>query len=129
MRWFESSRPSSVTGAPFGDRLPRVLDAFARGDLEEAAGYFSAEAEYREAGAEAVRGREEIAAHFARYAAAGPAWRFEVDEVVRDGDRACVVYRFLVAGGAGEPWRERAGCATVHLDRDGLIAAWREYRG
>ncbi|MBV9440285.1 MAG: nuclear transport factor 2 family protein [Candidatus Eremiobacteraeota bacterium] len=108
--------------------LEALLDAFTRHDVAAAEELFAPAAEYREAGRAAVRGREAIAQHFAAFAAHA-AWRFAVDDVIRDGDRACVVYRFALSEGAGAPWRERAGCATVRLDAQGLIAAWREYEG
>jgi ketosteroid isomerase-like protein len=119
--------PDAVTGAPAA--LASVLDAFARGDLAAAAAAFAADATYREAGKPAVRGRDAVAAHFARFAESGAAWRFLVDDVIADGDRACVVYRFAVAGGDGEAWRERAGCALVRFDGRGQITQWREYEG
>ena len=49
--------------------------------------------------------------------------------MIAEGARACVVYRFAVGGGDGEPWRERAGCATVRFDERGQIEEWREYEG
>ncbi|MBV8643484.1 MAG: nuclear transport factor 2 family protein [Candidatus Eremiobacteraeota bacterium] len=111
------------------DSLTALLDAFARGDLSTAAGCFSADATYREPSRTALAGREAIAAHFARFAASGVAWTFTVDEVIANGARACVVYRFTASGGDGEPRRERAGCAVVRIDERGEIAEWREYEG
>lgn len=84
---------------------------------------------YREARREAVHGRAAIAQHFARFTASEVAWQFVVDDVIATPDRACVVYRFILAEGQGEPRRERAGCALVHLDACGQIAEWREYEG
>jgi ketosteroid isomerase-like protein len=115
---------TSATGA-----LATVLDAFARGDLAAAAAEFAEHAVYREARKPGVRGQPAVAAHFARFAASGTAWRFLVDDVIVDGDRACVVYRFAVPGGDGTGWLERAGCALVRLDGRGHIAEWREYEG
>ncbi len=109
--------------------LDRVLAAYASGDLARAAAGFAPDAVYREARKQPVRGRQAIAAHFERFAARGARWSFALDEVIADGDRACVVYRFGLSGGPGEPLRERAGCATVRLDGSGLIAEWREYEG
>ncbi len=109
------------------DGLATVLDAFARRDLDAAAACFAAGATYREARREPIVGRAAIAAHFARFAAAAPAWRFDAEDVIGGGDRACVVYRFSTPGGAGGPWRERAGCAVVQLDERGEILEWREY--
>jgi ketosteroid isomerase-like protein len=110
------------------DALATLLDAFERRDLAAAAGCFADDAAYREPRKAPVLGRVAIAAHFARFAAAGRDWRFEVDEVISNGQRACVVYRFA-AGGGGESSRERAGCATVRFDVHGRIAEWREYDG
>lgn len=111
------------------DALVTVLDAFSSGRLDAAAACFADDATYREVRGSSLRGRPAIAEHFRRFAALGHAWRFTVDDVMHDGDRACVVYRFASAEGAGEPWRERAGCATVRLGTSGLIAEWREYQG
>jgi len=115
---------TSATGS-----LASVLTAFARGDLSAAAAGFAEHAVYREARKPALRGQAAVAAHFARFAASGAAWRFDVDDVIADGDRACVVYRFAVPGGNGEAWAERGGCALVRLDEHGQIAEWREYEG
>jgi hypothetical protein len=109
--------------------LAAVLDLFTAGRLDGAAASFSEEATYQEARNEPIRGRAAIAAEFARYAEAGVLFSVEVDEVIVDGKHACVEYRFKVRRGAAEPWRERAGCATVRFDERGLIASWREYEG
>ncbi len=108
--------------------LANVLDAFARRDLAAAAAEFAEDATYREARKPAVHGRAAVAAHFARYAASATAWEFLVDDVIAQGERACVVYRFAVEGD-GEARLERAGCALVRLDLRGHIAEWREYEG
>ena len=52
-----------------------------------------------------------------------------MDDVIADGDRACVVYRFVLSEGDGKGRLERAGCALVRLDGRGHIAEWREYEG
>jgi ketosteroid isomerase-like protein len=111
------------------DGLAAVLAAFARGDLSAAAAGFGEHATYREARKPALRGQAAVAAHFARFAASGAAWAFLVDDVIADGDRACVVYRFESPGGDGKGRIERAGCALVRLDGRGQIAEWREYEG
>ena len=108
------------------DALATLLDAFERRDLAGAAGCFADDAAYREPRKAPVLGRAAITAHFARFAAAGRDWRFEVDEIITNGRRACVVYRYAAEGG-GEVGRERAGCATVRFDVHGRIAEWREY--
>lgn len=110
------------------DALATVLDAFARRDLGAAAACFATDATYREARREPIVGRAAIAAHFAHFAAGTAAWHFEAGEVIRNGARACVVYRFSASGGEGGPWRERAGCAVVRLDERGEISEWREYQ-
>jgi ketosteroid isomerase-like protein len=109
--------------------LTALLDAFARADLAGAAASFAEDATYNEARKAAVRGRAAIEAEFARFEATGIPFRFTVDEVIAEGTRACVVFRFAVGGGDGEPWRERAGCATVRFDERGQIHEWREYEG
>jgi ketosteroid isomerase-like protein len=111
------------------EALAPVLDAFARGELNGVADRFAPDAVYREARKAAIRGRGAIEAEFARFAATGVPFRFVVDDVIADGDRACVIYRFAVPGGTGEPWRERAGCAVVRFDDRAQITEWREYEG
>jgi limonene-1,2-epoxide hydrolase len=111
------------------DGLATVLAAFARGDLGAAAAGFGERATYREARKPALHGQAAVAAHFARFAASGTAWEFLVDDVIADGDRACVVYRFATLGGDGTGRLERAGCALVRLDGRGHITEWREYEG
>lgn len=112
---------------PLVPALACVLDAFARRAPAEALAAFAADALYQEARKAPLRGRDAIGSHFARFAAAGRDWRFVVDDVIAQDRRACVIYRFGVSEGQGEPVRERAGCATVRLDDRGLIAEWREY--
>ncbi len=111
------------------DAVETVLAAFESGALSDAAACFAADATYREARSDPLRGRAAIAAWFAGFAASGTTWRFTVDDVIRDGARACVAYRFAVSRGAADPARERAGCAIVRVDDCGLIAEWREYEG
>jgi hypothetical protein len=106
-----------------------VLDAFSRGSVDGVAERFAETGAYCEARAAPVLGRDAIAARFARFAAGGVPFRFSVDDVFTSGSRACVVYRFATPGGAGEPWRERAGCAIVRFEECGQIAEWREYEG
>jgi ketosteroid isomerase-like protein len=109
--------------------LAPLLDALARGELNGAAEHFAEDAVYREPRKPPFRGRAAIAAEFARFTATGVPFRFIVDDVIANGNRACVVYRFAVAGGAGEPWRERAGCAVVRFDERAQITEWLEYEG
>jgi hypothetical protein len=116
-----------VTGVAGG--LATVLAAFARGDLIAAAAGFGERAAYRELRKPALLGQAAVAAHFARFSESGAVWEFVVDDVIADGDRACVVYRFIGPGGDGQGRLERAGCALVRLDGRGQIAEWREYEG
>ncbi|MDQ6943506.1 MAG: nuclear transport factor 2 family protein [Candidatus Eremiobacteraeota bacterium] len=116
-----------MTGVSGG--LAAVLAAFTRGDLAAAAAVFAEHATYREARKPPVHGQAAVAAHFAAFAALETAWEFLVDDVIVDGDRACVVYRFALPGGDGKVRLERAGCALVRLDGRGQIAEWREYEG
>jgi uncharacterized protein (TIGR02246 family) len=108
--------------------LQSLIDAWRKGDALRAAAHFAQGGEYGEAGGAPLAGRDALVAHFTRFFRDGPRWRFDVDDVILEGDRACVVYRFAVEG-AGGIWRERAGCAIVTFDHDGAIAAWREYEG
>ena len=107
--------------------IHELIGAWRGADAQRAAMFFCEDGVYHEAGHEAILGREQIAAHFARFFRDGPAWRFEADEFVVEGERAAVRYRFFVKG-EGSGWRERAGCAVVHR-RDGSIEVWREYHG
>lgn len=111
------------------DGLTVLVEAFRRGDLPAAAACFAPDGVYREANGAPILGRDAIALHFARFAAAPIAWDLAVDDVIREGSRASVVYRFRMAKGASEPERERAGCAIVRLDESGQIVEWREYAG
>ncbi len=105
-----------------------LIDAWRTGDALRAAAHFTQDGSYLEAGRPALVGREALVDHFVRFFRDGPQWRFEADDLIVEGDRACVVYRFAVEGSSGV-WRERAGCAIVTFDPSGAIAAWREYEG
>jgi ketosteroid isomerase-like protein len=142
MRWFESSHPSnalrkySLVCSDSGSSVstePAYLDAmvqaFVEGDLVRAGACFADDAVYREIRRTPVHGRAAIAEHFAAFTASGVAWQFVLDDLIVAADRACVVYRFIMAEGQDRPGRERAGCALVHLDARGQIAEWREYEG
>jgi predicted SnoaL-like aldol condensation-catalyzing enzyme len=110
------------------ERLQGLIDAWRRGDALRAAAYFVEGGEYGEAGRAPITGRSALVEHFTRFFRDGPRWRFDLDDMILEGDRGCVVYRFAVEG-AGGVWRERAGCAIVTFDPNGAIAAWREYEG
>ena len=107
--------------------LRSLLDAFAARDLNRALACFEEDAFYREASGSVTAGRAAIAARFAAFAAHGRGWEFHVDDVIADGLRACVVYRFALAEGEAAARRERAGVALVHMGVHDLIAEWREY--
>ena len=126
MRWFESSHPSFAMSAP---ALAAALAAFERGDVESALPRFSKNCVYREPHKEPLVGRDAIAAHWNAFVTTGVRWRFNVDRVIAEGDAACVVYRFAIAKGEGDAWRERAGCAVIRIGARGLIEEWREYDG
>jgi ketosteroid isomerase-like protein len=116
---------ATVISGPF----KQALDAFVSGDLSQAADCFAEDAVYRELRRAPVTGRAAIAEHFARFASSGAAWRFVVEDVIVDEDRACVTFVFSMSEGTSQSMRERAGCAIVHLDARGQIAEWREYEG
>jgi limonene-1,2-epoxide hydrolase len=107
--------------------VDELISAWRSNDAQRAAAFFAPQGRYHESGREPVAGRDRIAAHFTRFFRDGPPWRFEVDDVLVDGDRAAVAFRFAVKGD-GQPWRERAGCAWIRL-AGGLVDEWREYYG
>lgn len=106
--------------------IDELIAAWQSGDAVRASAFFAPEGEYVESGA-SILGREAILAHFRRFFRDGPSWHFEADEIVTEGDRAALAFRFSIKGAEGA-WSERAGCALVHR-RDGLIVQWREYDG
>ncbi len=108
------------------DLIDELVGAWQSGDAHRAAAFFAPDGVYHEAGREPIAGREAIFAHFARFFRDGPAWRFDIDELIVEGERAAVRYRFAV--NTGGTWRSRDGCAIVHR-ADGLVALWREYQG
>jgi uncharacterized protein (TIGR02246 family) len=111
--------------------LESLFAAWRAGDALRSAAHFAPDATYRETGHEPIEGRAAIVAHFTRFFRDGPQWRFDVDEIVVEGERAAVRYRFALAGipdGSGSGWQEKPGCAFVTF-RDGTVAEWREYQG
>ncbi|MDP9110084.1 MAG: ester cyclase [Candidatus Eremiobacteraeota bacterium] len=109
------------------DLVGGLVDAWQTGDAHRAAAFFAIDGVYHEAGHEPIVGREAIYNHFVRFFRDGPRWRLAVDEVLGGGERGAVVYTFAFEG-AGNAWRERAGCAVVTL-QGGLVGLWREYQG
>lgn len=106
--------------------IEELVSAWQSGDALRASAFFSADAVYHESGRQPVRGREAIAAYFTRFFRDGPPWRFEISDVLVDGDRAAVAYTFgALHDGA---WRMGEGCALVRRE-GGSIVEWREYHG
>lgn len=109
------------------ERLENLFAAWRTGDALRSGAHFAPGATYREANREPLLGRDAIVGHFTKFFRDGPRWEFYADDLLVDGDRAAVRYRFAVAAGEGA-WRERSGCAFVTF-ADGTIAEWREYEG
>ncbi|MGB6986545.1 MAG: nuclear transport factor 2 family protein [Candidatus Aquilonibacter sp.] len=106
--------------------IEELVGAWQSGDAHRAAAFFAPEGIYHESGREPLVGREAIFAHFVRFFRDGPAWRFNIDDVIVDGEHAAVSYRFEInIDGA---WRRNDGCAIVHR-ADGLVVLWREFQG
>ena len=107
--------------------IDELVSAWQANDALRASAFFAPDGTYHESGRLPIVGREAIFAHFQRFFRDGPPWRFEVDEVIAEGDRAAVAYRFFVKAETGD-WLERSGCALVRR-AGGLIETWREYHG
>jgi len=105
--------------------LASLFAAWQSGDALRAAAHFAPDAAYREAGREAIVGRDAIVRHFTMFFRDGPAWKFHVDDVLTVGERAAVRYRFEIADATGN-WRSKEGCAFATV-RDGTLTEWREY--
>ena len=106
--------------------VDELVRAWTAGDALRASAFFAADGVYHESGREPVRGRDAIATYFARFFRDGPPWRFEISDVLIDGDRAAVAYTFGTQHDGA--WLMRDGCALVRLG-GGLIVEWREYHG
>ena len=109
------------------DTLASLFHAWRDGDALRASAHFTADATYQEAKHEAVVGREAIVAHFVRFFRDGPQFEFNVDDVIIEGDKAAVGYRFRIEA-FGATWIEKPGCALVRFN-EGAIAEWREFEG
>jgi uncharacterized protein (TIGR02246 family) len=107
--------------------IEELVSAWLANDALRACAFFAPDGVYHESGRAPIVGREAIFAHFQRFFRDGPPWRFEVDDVLVEGDRAAVAYRFATKNATGD-WQERAGCALVRR-AGGLIEEWREYHG
>ena len=108
------------------ETIEELVGAWQANDAHRAAAFFALDGVYHESGGEPIVGREAIFAHFARFFRDGPAWRFEIDEVIVEEERAAVCYRFGV--NRNGTWSMSGGCAMVHGENS-LIKQWREYRG
>ncbi len=106
--------------------IEELVGAWQANDAHRAAAFFAPDGVYHEWGREPIVGREAIFAHFARFFRDGPAWRFEIDEVIVEDERAAVAYRF--GTNSDGTWNMRNGCALVRYEQS-LITQWREYRG
>jgi hypothetical protein len=108
--------------------LDAVIEAWRASDPVTAGSFFAPYARYEEFHRTPIVGRDAIVDHFTRFLLHGPAWRFELDDLIVEEPVGCLVYRFSIEGADGK-WHERAGCAVARFNVDGEIAAWREYEG
>ena len=106
--------------------IEELVEAWQANDALRASAFFAPDGAYHESGREPIVGREAILTHFARFFRDGPAWRFEIEEIVVEGDTAAVGYRFST--NRGGTWNTSAGCALVRRDGDSIVQ-WREYHG
>jgi ketosteroid isomerase-like protein len=109
------------------EALESLFGAWRSGDALRSAAHFALDGTYREAGRPPLEGREAILAHFTRFFRDGPLWEFFVDDLIVEGERAAIRYRFTLAG-AGGGSVERSGCAFATF-ADGTLVEWREYEG
>ena len=106
--------------------VEELIAAWQANDAHRASAFFAVDGVYHESGRAPIVGRDAVFAHFQRFFRDGPAWRIDVDEILVEGDRAAVTYRFATA--ADGTWHSRDGCAMVRTI-GGLLALWREYHG
>jgi limonene-1,2-epoxide hydrolase len=106
--------------------IEELVGAWQSGDAHRAAAFFAPDGVYHESGAEPIVGRDAIFAHFARFFRDGPAWRFDIEEIIVESERAAVAYRFGVNRDGA--WNSQNGCAIVRCEGN-LITQWREFRG
>jgi len=105
----------------------RLFAEWSAGDALRSGAHFALDGTYHEASRAPIAGRTALVAHFTKFFRDGPQWEFHPDDVIVEGDRAAVRYRFATVSGDGTR-AERSGCAFVTF-RDGTIAEWREYEG
>jgi uncharacterized protein (TIGR02246 family) len=110
----------------FAALIDELVTAWQANDAHRASAFFADDGIYHEFGGAAIRGREAILEHFQRFFRDGPAWRFEIDRILVEGERAAVAYRFSISRKGR--WQQSEGCALVRRE-GGLIAHWREYHG
>ena len=106
--------------------IEELITAWQAADAHRASAFFAPDGIYQESGRAPIAGRAAIYDHFQRFFRDGPAWRIDVEDIMVDGERAAVAYRFEVT--AGGAWQSREGCALVRRE-GGLVASWREYLG
>jgi nuclear transport factor 2 (NTF2) superfamily protein len=109
------------------DVLDGLFTAWRNGDALRSGAHFALDGRYIEARREPIAGRAAIVTHFTRFFRDGPRWRLHVDDVIIEGSRGAVRYRFEIEDPPGD-WTQRSGCALVTFE-DGTIAEWREYEG
>jgi uncharacterized protein (TIGR02246 family) len=107
--------------------LESLIAAWRAGDALRAGAHFTPDATYREAGRAPLAGREAIVGHFTGFFRDGPLWDLVIDDVLIEGERAAVRYRFILHPNSPQR-REHAGAAFVAF-KDGGICEWREYEG
>ena len=106
--------------------VEELIAAWQANDAHRAAAFFAPDGIYHESTGANIVGREAIYEHFQRFFRDGPAWRIDVDDILVEGDRAAVSYRFAIATSGA--WKMRDGCALVRYE-GGLVSSWREYHG
>jgi uncharacterized protein (TIGR02246 family) len=106
--------------------IEELVAAWRGGDALRASAFFATDGAYHESGREPIVGRDAIAMYFVRFFRDGPPWKFEILDVLVDGDRAAVAYSFGTQHNS--EWRMREGCALVRRE-GGLLTYWREYQG
>ena len=107
--------------------IEELISAWTSYDAHRASAFFTSDATYHESGRDPIHGREAIFEHFKTFFRDGPAWRITVEEIIVEGPRAAMRFRFELKRD-GDGWISREGCAFVKSD-DRLISEWREFSG